>query len=371
MTSEFPVRCGRQGRSGGVGRSLQLMLMLVAVQVGTACNSLETQPEPSPLVTGAGNGEFVGVSPSVSGTVSYRERIALPPDAVVEVTLADVSLMDVPAELIAKTSMPTEGRQVPISFEVIYDPARIDERHTYAVRAVISREERMLFTTDTAYHVITQGSPNEVDLLLVKVAAPSERPAALTYGCDDPAGEPFTFGVRFREEAVELRLPERFHRPASVTLSQVRAGSGSKYKGDGILFWIAGEEARFDVDGESFGPCAERPADQAVADPWAQARSDGVAFRALGQEPFWKLDIIPERWMNFQRLGEDGVFTPVPEAESDAAGQTGYHAITEAHDLKVVIDPTVCYDSMSGAEFEATVVVTLDGKVFHGCGRTP
>ena len=36
----------------------------------------------------------------VSGTVNYRERMALPPDAVVEVQLLDVSRQDAPATIV-------------------------------------------------------------------------------------------------------------------------------------------------------------------------------------------------------------------------------------------------------------------------------
>nr|MBA3259287.1 YbaY family lipoprotein [Gemmatimonadales bacterium] len=39
----------------------------------------------------------------VTGTVAYRERMALPGDAVVQVQLSDVSLQDVAAPVIAET----------------------------------------------------------------------------------------------------------------------------------------------------------------------------------------------------------------------------------------------------------------------------
>jgi len=41
----------------------------------------------------------------VTGTISYRERIALPADAVVLVQLRDVSLMDVTAKLISEQTI--------------------------------------------------------------------------------------------------------------------------------------------------------------------------------------------------------------------------------------------------------------------------
>ncbi len=103
----------------------------------------------------------------VTGTVTYRERIALLPDAVVEVQLLDVSLMDVAATLIAEQTI-TPQHQVPIAFELPYDPADIDERLSYAVRATIRIGEKAMFITNRSYPVLTRGTPNHVDLVLVR-----------------------------------------------------------------------------------------------------------------------------------------------------------------------------------------------------------
>ena len=53
---------------------------------------------------------------TITGTVAYRERIALPPNAVVTIALEDVSLADAPAKVLAKQTFETEGKQVPLSF---------------------------------------------------------------------------------------------------------------------------------------------------------------------------------------------------------------------------------------------------------------
>ena len=108
-------------------------------------------------------------SPSgkVNGTVSYRERIALPLDAVVDVVLLDVSRMDVAAETIAKQTIEPAG-QVPVPFELVYDTAAIDPRMQYAVRATIKRGDNLLFVTDRSYPVLTQGNPDSANLVLVR-----------------------------------------------------------------------------------------------------------------------------------------------------------------------------------------------------------
>ena len=60
----------------------------------------------------------------VIGTVSYRECVALPPDAVVEIVLLDVSRMDVAATTITEQTIKPSD-QVPIKFELVYDTAAI------------------------------------------------------------------------------------------------------------------------------------------------------------------------------------------------------------------------------------------------------
>ena len=126
--------------------------------------------EPTPQPTAAAPGV-------VTGTVTYRERIALSPQAVVDVKLVDISRADAPATTIGEHVIENPG-QVPISFEIEYDPDDIDERFSYAVQARIMEGERLAFINDTAYHVITRGSPTHVDMVLVQVGepgAPSEK----------------------------------------------------------------------------------------------------------------------------------------------------------------------------------------------------
>ena len=57
-----------------------------------------------------------GESATLTGTVSYRERVALPPDAVAEVSVIDATVQDVAATVVAKTAVPSEGKQVPLPF---------------------------------------------------------------------------------------------------------------------------------------------------------------------------------------------------------------------------------------------------------------
>ena len=119
-------------------------------------------------------GSLLGAGSSVTGTVIYRERIALTPDATLIVRLRDTSLMDVAAELIGEQVI-TDPGQVPIRFEIPYDPDDIDSRNTYSVSARIEESDgRLAFINDTAYDVITRGNPDRANMVLVLVEPPPE-----------------------------------------------------------------------------------------------------------------------------------------------------------------------------------------------------
>ena len=119
--------------------------------------------------------EPVAATGKVTGTITYRERMTLRPNATVEVELRDVSLQDAPSITVARVTI-TDPGQVPIEFAIEYDPSAIDDRSTYAVQATISDWGRILFTNTTAYDVITGGNPTHVDIVLQRVSPESPGP---------------------------------------------------------------------------------------------------------------------------------------------------------------------------------------------------
>ena len=106
----------------------------------------------------------------VNVTATYRERILLPPGHVLTVRVEDVSRMDAPAEVLAEHREALEGRAPPYQATLGFPRSQIDPRHTYAVRAEIRDPAGALrFTTDTRHAVLTNGAPNEVEIVMVGV----------------------------------------------------------------------------------------------------------------------------------------------------------------------------------------------------------
>ena len=120
----------------------------------------------APVVPATGTGT---TNSKVTGSITYRERIALPPSAVITVKLVDVSLADAPAVLIAEQVIATAGRQVPFEFALEYDAARIQPSHTYAVQVRIENGDRLLFISDKMNLVITRDAPTHLDIVVRRI----------------------------------------------------------------------------------------------------------------------------------------------------------------------------------------------------------
>ena len=159
--------------------SVSALAISIALLVLTAC---QLEQDPTETTTEVPSGRKPDAS--VVGSVTYRERLALTPDANLVVELRDVSYADASAPLIARETIADPG-QVPIEFKVDYSREDIDPRNRYSLSArIVESDGRLAFTNDTAHEVITNGNPNNVDMVLVLVQPPPEL-------IDDPgAGSP-------------------------------------------------------------------------------------------------------------------------------------------------------------------------------------
>ncbi|WP_018124169.1 YbaY family lipoprotein [Desulfovibrio oxyclinae] len=99
----------------------------------------------------------------VKGALTYRERIALGPEAVAIVRLLDVSRQDAAAPVLAEQRIENPG-QVPIRFHLEYDPKLIKPGMRYAIRAEIRYMGRLMFTTTEHHPLPKDGGP--VNILL-------------------------------------------------------------------------------------------------------------------------------------------------------------------------------------------------------------
>jgi putative lipoprotein len=88
-----------------------------------------------------------GGATRIAGTVTYREKVALPDKAAVNVRLEDAAAAAGAAPL-AQQTIELEGQQVPIPFALDVDRSALQAKHRYIVRATIrAAGGEVLFTT--------------------------------------------------------------------------------------------------------------------------------------------------------------------------------------------------------------------------------
>lgn len=146
-------------------KKITLVIALVVVGIGTFFISNSSKDE--------------AVTSTLSGSVSYRERIALPAGSVIEVSLQDTSRADVAATVLASSTIVTTGENVPVPFSLTYDPSSIDSRYTYSIAARILVEGKLRWINQSSVPVLTNGAAtSSVEVLVSAVGAPVVKPTA-------------------------------------------------------------------------------------------------------------------------------------------------------------------------------------------------
>lgn len=123
--------------------------MLVWVLAGCATRP----PEPDAVVT---------------GVALTSERVVLPPEAVFEATLLDLSQPDTPPVVLGRQRSQPAG-QPPFAVRIPYPSSRFVPKGRYEVRATVSLEGRVLWTTEQRYPVPQDAAYRHVSLRLLRV----------------------------------------------------------------------------------------------------------------------------------------------------------------------------------------------------------
>jgi putative lipoprotein len=101
---------------------------------------------------------------SIIGTAFYRERMALPPGAIFEASIDEVSHADASSNAIATTEITSP--RTPINFELTYDDKAVRSDGHYVVRGRITVDGRVWFSGNSDVPLPTGGGAYHVALLL-------------------------------------------------------------------------------------------------------------------------------------------------------------------------------------------------------------
>ena len=158
----------------------------------------------------------------------------------------------------------------------------------------------------------------------------------LVYEC--PEGYRFT--ARISADRAQLLLPH-----TTLTLPQVRSGSGARYSENGVTFWSKGEAALLETTTTTYRECRiNRP-----RSIWEDARLRGVDVRGVGNEPGWQVEITNgANTLLVLDYGEQRYLFATPSPVTDRQANTITYA-TEAHghDIVIQIAASACRDTLA------------------------
>jgi heat shock protein HslJ/uncharacterized lipoprotein YbaY len=276
---------------------------------------------------------------TLTGEVTYRDRMALAPDAtlLVEVTGPDRSPL-------AEARLPAAGRQVPLPFDV-----ELPRDAAGRLRAGLFMGGRVLWLSDT----IEVGPETPDDLGEIVLQRHRPMGFASAFRCGDRA-----IRVGFAGDAVVMDTGDR-----RVILQPVPAASGTRYEAEGdpgTWVWTRGDSATVSIAGEMLPECR-------MTFP-----IDDTPYRASGNAPSWSLTLAAGEMM-LTRLGMDDMTMPVTETNLTNTGDIQVTAADPERGLRMVLRrrPTLCRDTMTGMPRPETVEVSLGDETITGCGGDP
>ena len=138
-------------------------LTLAACAASTPPATPAPPPAPPPTEAQAGT----QAETRVTGSVFYRERIALTPDAVLQVEVVESAAPGGTERVVGTQTIQSPG-QVPIAFSVAVPSDRIHPDATYTLRARITDAGRA-YVTPAPIPVLTQGHPSQDVQVLVRI----------------------------------------------------------------------------------------------------------------------------------------------------------------------------------------------------------
>jgi uncharacterized membrane protein len=150
----------------------------------------------------------------------------------------------------------------------------------------------------------------------------------------------------------------------TLALPHVESLTGARYAdAAGNQFSRQADVAKLILAGEESRDCARSDR----ASPWIEAASRGIAFRAVGSEPGWFLEVGKGGSPSLRATldyGDRQVI--VAKARPAGLGFTGTAA--DGSTVVLEIQRTRCQDGMSGEAFEATARLVVADKTYRGCG---
>lgn len=217
---------------------------------------------------------------SISGEVTYRERIALPPQAVLRVRLIEAGTTGMPVVVEAEGAIASPG-SVPLSFTLRFDEDLLRAGQRYAVAADIVAAGELWFSTFAPLPVDPVAGTLDDPVILTFAGHPGEAAAtaAVAPPVAEEAGPSSLLNVVWRVDAVGSE-PIDPALEASLSIgSDLRAGGRGGCNSYFAQVWLEGAQLQFSSIAATRMACS---------DP-AAAGLETAFFAALEATRLWRI----------------------------------------------------------------------------------
>jgi uncharacterized membrane protein len=265
----------------------------------------------------------------ITGSVSYRERIALPPGA--ELLVVASSTFGTPSEV----RLSPEG-QVPLAFTLT-----TEDTMALTLRAAVFLGGEQVWVSD---EIAVPEGDGAVDLGIIDLRRHVSLGYAGTMLCGDTAVD-----VGFAGETLRMRAAGRV-----IDMVPEAAASGAKFgDGGGNSFWSRGNRATVTLAGADLPECLP-------------VIATTLPLAARGNEPGW---VVTLSHQGLSYSGQDGTTRELP---LPAATQTeGGTVFDSGAGLALTVTDALCRDTMTGMPHPFQASLTLDGQTLPGCAGDP
>ncbi len=131
------------------------------------CEGNATKPNERTLRTKSEHNNQKVDSGRIDGKVIIMQDAALSENAKITVTLADTSMIDLPALILSQKYYSSQGNQPFIPFVLTYHKNEIRPDAKITISASVHSEGKLLYISNTVIEVINNGVTEDVDVLVV------------------------------------------------------------------------------------------------------------------------------------------------------------------------------------------------------------
>ncbi|WP_369309996.1 YbaY family lipoprotein [Providencia rettgeri] len=146
---------------------LRYFVSLIFVFSLLGCEGNNTKPSEKALNVKASHNNQAVDTGKIEGRVVIVQNSGLPADAVVTVTLADTSIVDLPALILSQKYYDSLNNRPTIPFELTYHKNEVRPEGKLTVNATVNADGKLLYITDSVVEVINNGVTKNVELLMV------------------------------------------------------------------------------------------------------------------------------------------------------------------------------------------------------------